>query len=618
MKKLLLILLNICLFTGLQAQEPQPVIKAVTPLGPATWGYPDQPFGRRRPVTAADKAAIASYRQGKTVPIFSENFNDAAKFAANWTIKSDDLAALKSCRTPASVIVNADGLTLKTLPVTGHKSAWSTGSIWSNFRQKYGFFECRMKVAPGSGLNNAIWLTTDDSFEIDITEAKYPSYSHMTLHQWKPVHQSVGFMQKFTDDLSVGYHDYGLLWTPKSLIYSVDGEPVAALDISDSIKGTAGFILSTALADFAGKVPANPLGLDMKVKWVHVFAPARPNTAAHTLETGIDYSGLSSQNESMQEKVFGDIQSLHATWFRDGPTSGSAQGVANFVGLVKTAKQHKLKVLVNIVQMDEDYDHPETLPNWRIGNRVGWKEKKLSQINLVKFTARLRNLFGALKAANLTVDAVEFGNEDDTYAYDADVPNGHAASPEELKTWLRGYGQFLKTGTMVLHDPRYFPQAKIITFGMAHVINAWDNPPHHLEQPAGVVALLRNVDGYNYLDNFSYHVDGYGSHIYASNDINTWVTHIMDEDAAALGHDKPFWITEWGFTDPKAFPNKKGQTLDQCMEGFLNTFDSLHQKVIMGPVLFYAYKGWLADSAGKLLPLAAELSNYHESGKGNK
>jgi hypothetical protein len=261
-------------------------------------------------------------------------------------------------------------------------------------------------------------------------------------------------------------------------------------------------------------------------------------------------------------------------------------------------------MLVNIVQMDEDYDG--VLPT----NRCGWREKALSAINLDKYSQRLRTLFGAIRAAGQTVNAVEFGNEDDQYCYDADVPNGHVASKEELLTWLRGYGHFLKTGALILHDPQYFPNAKIITFGIAHVLAAWDTPSHHLEHPAHVVAMLRDVDSVNYLDNSSYHVDGYGTHVYASNDIEAIITLFLREDAANLGHDKPFWVTEWGFSNPKAFPNKNGQSVSQAMEECLAVFDKLGKQIPLGPLMFYRYDVWLADGSGGLSPLADVLSTH--------
>jgi hypothetical protein len=42
---------------------------------------------------------------------------------------------------------------------------------------------------------------------------------------------------------------------------------------------------------------------------------------------------------------------------------------------VRLAKQQNLKVLVNIVQMDEDYEVP------LLTHDHGWKAKKLTQIN---------------------------------------------------------------------------------------------------------------------------------------------------------------------------------------------------------------------------------------------
>lgn len=110
-------------------------------------------------------------------------------------------------------------------------------------------------------------------------------------------------------------------------------------------------------------------------------------------------------------------------------------------------------MLVNIVQLDEDYDIP------LVKHSHGWNAKALSKISLVRFSQRFRTLLDALKAANLTIDAVEFGNEDDTFYYDADVPDGHLASPAEIHTWLRGYGEFLKTGAAILHDPLHYPNA---------------------------------------------------------------------------------------------------------------------------------------------------------------
>jgi hypothetical protein len=133
-------------------------------------------------------------------------------------------------------------------------------------------------------------------------------------------------------------------------------------------------------------------------------------------EIGINEPHLGMKDPSIREKTLDDIHNLGAAWFRFGPSSGSKQGVANFVDVVKRAKIQNLKVLVTILQLDEDYagsnaDAPL--------NNSGWREKKLSRIDLQKFAQRLQTLCSALKAQALTVDAFEFGSESDQFPYNA-------------------------------------------------------------------------------------------------------------------------------------------------------------------------------------------------------
>lgn len=252
---------------------------AAMPSGPATWGNPNQPWGVRRNVTEADRALIASYRSGDRTPLFEEHFVDPSELAAHWTLQSDDNAYLKSCRRPGNIVIAANELQLRTLEATDCKSRWSTGSMISNFRQKYGFLEARMKSTDLSGINNAFWLVTEDNFEIDIAEVHYPGTARVTLHNnnnWDTEKDdkthAVGFNQQFKDDLSRDYHDYGVLWTPTDIVYEVDGEPIAAITTNGAIKGAADVRFSTAVMDYAGKIPANPAGHHMYVRALRIYS----------------------------------------------------------------------------------------------------------------------------------------------------------------------------------------------------------------------------------------------------------------------------------------------------------------------------------------------------------
>lgn len=216
------------------------------------------------------------------------------------------------------------------------------------------------------------------------------------------------------------------------------------------------------------------------------------------MELGIDRSNLTKASESTQEKTLEGIHSLHAIWFRDVlSAAGSPEALAKFVNEVKLAKQNNLKVLFNILPSYLDYDESFANAGDDFRKISGWSggDGKLSEINLAKFAQHLREVLGAVTAANLTIDAFEIGNEFDTSCYDADVPVGHVASEKEIAVWLRGYGEFLKAAALVIRDPDYFPHAKIVTFGIAHASDKWDKPWRHISHPASVVARLRNVNG---------------------------------------------------------------------------------------------------------------------------
>jgi hypothetical protein len=344
--------------------------------------------------------------------------------------------------------------------------------------------------------------------------------------------------------------------------------------------------------------------------WLLV-ALAPVTASAH--EVGIDRSNLTKESAATQENTIQAIHALHATWFRDALSYSTPQNIAAFVNEVKLVKQNGLKMLANVLPSYADYDHSFANAGEEFRKLCGWSQGdgKLSEINLSKFAQHLGAILDATKAANLSIDAFEIGNEFDTMCYDADVPVGRPATEQEIMTALRGYGEFLKAAALVIRDPRYFPDAKIITFGIAHGSDQWDKPQRHISEPARFVARLRNVNGFNYLDNSSYHVDGYGTHVYPwPGNLSKSTSDTLRQDAAALGSDKPLWVTEWGFLSKGAFPNSKGQTLVQAAQEVLATFDQLSSSIKLGPLMFYSYNGWLVDDAGQPQPLAAVLSDY--------
>ena len=250
---------------------------------PVSWGSPDQPYGKRRAVTAADRAAIQSYRARKNAPVFSTSFTDPAELQADWKLMSDDANV---CRRPANVEATSDGLRLKTLAAQAdcrNKSLkWSTESIQSKTNYGYGFYAAAMKIADIKGMNNAFRMNTatrpaiEDYFEIDVSGVQYSSYDHIGLQEYAAnahslvKHTGMGWGANFTDELSAGFHDYGVLWTPKELIFEIDGEPVASAVTNDTVVAPANVMFSSALI-YPG-VPDHPEGYDMVVKSLRIYA----------------------------------------------------------------------------------------------------------------------------------------------------------------------------------------------------------------------------------------------------------------------------------------------------------------------------------------------------------
>ncbi|HEX8044296.1 glycoside hydrolase family 16 protein [Rhizobium sp.] len=241
---------------------------------PVFYITPDQSYGVRRSVTAADRAAVARYRSGLIKPTFLTPFTSRQDLGA-WIRFVDDNATLKSCRRPENVAVSQSGLVLRTLVADNCKAKWSTGQIISKEKYQYGYFEASIRAAGVSGMDNAFWLTTDDHYEIDVAEIFYPSSVSSALHYYPEnktqKHTMVATGVKLSQDLSKEFHDYGLLWTPTELIFVVDGEPTVAIS-THGLKGPGNLRLSTALATFAGKIPTNPQSHNAVVRGLRVFS----------------------------------------------------------------------------------------------------------------------------------------------------------------------------------------------------------------------------------------------------------------------------------------------------------------------------------------------------------
>ena len=246
--------------------------------------------------------------------------------------------------------------------------------------------------------------------------------------------------------------------------------------------------------------------------------------------------------EARRIAVLDGIARIHAQWFRDGFGKGSPD---LFVDLVKQVHARGMKMLAVFGASTSDFPPGAYLSKEQSGCQ--WGTYPLSKIDLAAYQKRIEAQFAAVRAAGETVDAFEIGNELDLYCNDADSPTGAEwakhqwkwfLSAAQVQTFVRGYAPYLAASAASIH--KYFPQAKIITYG------------NSMPASAPLIEALANVrDADGKLTDYTKLVDGYGSHLYPVSDTTL---NMVEEATSALRYEaahyphvdeKPIWITEW-------------------------------------------------------------------------
>ncbi|HEY1702118.1 MAG TPA: glycoside hydrolase family 16 protein [Trebonia sp.] len=100
-------------------------------------------------------------------------------------------------------------------------------TTYPSLRYQYGYTQIVARIPYGPGLWPALWLAASNQKwppEIDIlehsdTEAQYSEHLHST-------DMSVQAATESTENLSAGWHTFGLYWSPSKVIWYIDGQRV--------------------------------------------------------------------------------------------------------------------------------------------------------------------------------------------------------------------------------------------------------------------------------------------------------------------------------------------------------------------------------------------------------
>ena len=178
------------------------------------------------------------------------------------------------------------------LTITASKNRsgqWTSGLIASadatgaGIGTRYGYFEARMKLPPGSGTWPAFWLaalkpgkSTDGNVEIDVIEyyGKFPDSYRTALHVWFDDQARTRGDGKLVDvanhALTDSFHTFGVDISPRKITYLLDGK--AVWDVATPPELTTPMYPLVNLALGSGwPIDETPSPSELLVNYVHVY-----------------------------------------------------------------------------------------------------------------------------------------------------------------------------------------------------------------------------------------------------------------------------------------------------------------------------------------------------------
>lgn len=188
-------------------------------------------------------------------------------------------------RDPENVRLDGNG----NLVITANKKAdgsYASARIKTlgKYSQKYGRFEARIQIPRGPGLLPAFWMMGDKGSwpangEIDIMEnvGSNPRTVYSNIHG--PNHAGNGELTLATN-LADAFHVYGIEWTPRQVVWFLDGVAYKKITAKELPKGSRWvfddqpfhLLLNVAVGgDWPGKPVDDVLPQHMRVDWVKVW-----------------------------------------------------------------------------------------------------------------------------------------------------------------------------------------------------------------------------------------------------------------------------------------------------------------------------------------------------------
>jgi alpha-L-rhamnosidase len=260
-----------------------------------TWKESDNTFSNCHPMFGSVDEWILRFAQTSTSPtgvnsgmkmVWSDEFDyDDSKLEEKWVAENASPGHIICSRWRENAVVTNGMLRLCNRKERRGGKEWTSASVWTKARFKYGYFECRYRYAAAKGTNNSFWFTTiphkaGEDFEMDVNEGHYPSKINTNIHDFGKVVVKDGkkrhkvypkaFDLGSSVDLAKEFHVYGFLWTADELVFYFDGKEIRRVK-NEVCHSACPIFLSEAILKWAGPVTDAIDGTFMEVDYVRVY-----------------------------------------------------------------------------------------------------------------------------------------------------------------------------------------------------------------------------------------------------------------------------------------------------------------------------------------------------------
>jgi len=163
---------------------------------------------------------------------FSSEFQRQDVSLEKWNVKCRSVSGRSEAELLRDNVKLRDGV-CRLLARKADDGRWTNAQVVTKaFKQRYGYFEARIKVSSTTGFTNVFALISHDRintrrrFFVDVVLTLYPQTHSTRLAAFGAGQSYPTELHGNAEKLSKDYHLYGLEWTDRELIWYLDGREI--------------------------------------------------------------------------------------------------------------------------------------------------------------------------------------------------------------------------------------------------------------------------------------------------------------------------------------------------------------------------------------------------------